>query len=108
MKHPVARYLMSAYAYYELDDPLMTDGQFDKLGTWLLTHYDDIDHQHKSLITKDDLKAGTYLGKYPEMVKGAVDSWNKTYTKGQARTMIKNHFTRDRNYLKQKTLEDFF
>lgn len=108
MKHPIARYLMSAYAYYELDDPLMTDKQFDGLSVWLLKNYDHIEHMHKDLVTIDDLKAGTYLGKYPEMVKGAVNSWNKTYSKRQQKAMIENHFKRDQNYLKAGTLEDFF
>lgn len=99
---------MSAYAYYELDNPLMTDAQFDKLGVWLLKHYDDIEHPHKDLITKDDLKAGSYLGKYPEMVKGAVQSWNTMYRKRQQEQMIENHFTEDQRFLKTGTLEDFF
>jgi len=32
---------------------------------------------HKHLVTKGDLEAGTYLGKYPNMVKGAVKSYRK-------------------------------
>jgi len=77
MKNPIARYLMCAYAYYKQDDPLMPDTDFDQLAKWLLTNYDDVDHFHKHLVTKDDLKAGTYLGKYPERVKGAVRSWRR-------------------------------
>ena len=32
---------------------------------------------HKHLVTIGDLKAGTYLGKYPAMVKGAVGSYRR-------------------------------
>ena len=75
MKNPIARYLMCAYAYYVEDDALITDAEFDELGKWLLKNYDGVEHMHKHLVTKDDLRAGTYLGKYPSMVKGAVKSW---------------------------------
>ena len=54
---------------------------------------------HKYLITKSDLNAGTYLGKYPSMVKGGLGSLRSTY----ARTF--------ENYKKQvnkkSTLDDF-
>jgi NAD-dependent DNA ligase len=66
---------MCAYAYYVEDDALITDAEFDELGKWLLKNYDSVEHMHKHLVTKDDLNAGTYLGKYPSMVKGAVKSW---------------------------------
>ena len=75
MKNPIAKYLMCAYAYYVEDDALITDAEFDELGKWLLKNYDSVEHMHKHLVTKDDLRAGTYLGKYPLMVKGAVKSW---------------------------------
>ena len=29
MKNPIAKYLMCAYAYYELDKPLIEDFEFD-------------------------------------------------------------------------------
>lgn len=75
MKNPIAKYLMCAYAYYVEDDALITDAEFDELGKWLLKNYDSVEHMHKHLVTKDDLNAGTYLGEYPSMVKGAVKSW---------------------------------
>ena len=75
MKNPIARYLMCAYAYYVEDDPLISDTEFDELGKYILEHYDAIDHPHKKYVTKSNLEAGTYLGKYPSMVKGAVKSY---------------------------------
>lgn len=110
MKHPVARYLMCAYAYYEMDTPLISDKEFDNLSKWLLSNYDYIEHPHKTLISKDDLNAGTYLGKYPEMVKGAVNSWNTKYTTGQQRAMLKTMLQEQDKYIRKPTgtLEDFF
>ena len=88
MKNPIARYLMCAYAYYEEDEPLITDMQFDMLAKYILQNYDEIQHFHKDLVTKDDLEAGTYLGKYPERVKGAVRSWRKLRKKPQLKEMM--------------------
>ena len=34
--------------------------------------YDSIEHIHKEHIVRDALKAGTFLGKYPSRVEGAV------------------------------------
>lgn len=80
---------MCAYAYYVEDDPLIPDDEFDSLSKWMLEHWDAIDHPHKKLISKSDLEAGTYLGKYPNMVIGAVKNY---------REMKKN----------EGTLENFF
>jgi len=89
MKNPIAKYLMCAYAYYVEDDPLISDEEFDNLSKWLLEHWDAVDHPHKWYVKKGDLKAGTYLGKYPTMIPGAVKSY---------REMKKN----------EGTLENFF
>ena len=75
MKNPIAKYLMCSYAYYIEDDPLVSDEEFDQLAQFILENYDAIDHPHKSLVTISDLEAGTYLGDYPAIVKGAVRSW---------------------------------
>ena len=66
---------MCSYAYYIKDNPLVSDEEFDQLAQFILENYDAIDHPHKSLVTKADLEAGTYLGDYPAIVKGAVRSW---------------------------------
>ena len=73
--HPIAKYLMCSYAYYVEANPLMSDAEFDQLAKDILKDWDTIEHQHKHLISKHDLEAGTYLGKYPTIVKGAVTSY---------------------------------
>lgn len=70
----VPYYLMAAYAYYVQDDPIVGDAFFDQLAKDLLKEYDSIEHWHKHHITKDMLVSGTYLGEYPSIVEGAVDS----------------------------------
>ena len=67
-------YLMAAYAYYIQDDPILEDHMFDRMAKKILANYEAIEHFHKHLLTKDDLRAGTFLGEYPSRVQGAVDS----------------------------------
>ena len=40
-------------------------------------NYDAIDHPHKKHVSKEDLAAGTFLGDYPSMIKGAVTSYRQ-------------------------------
>ena len=70
----VPYYLMAAYAYYKDDEPIFSDAFFDNLAKTILERWDDIEHFHKDLLTKQDLVAGTYLGKYPERLKGGLRS----------------------------------
>ena len=86
MKNPIAKYLMCAYASYELDKPLISDTEFDMLAKEILDNWDNIEHMHKYLLTKDMLVAGTYLGEYPNMVKGAVGNYMKELNNGINRT----------------------
>jgi hypothetical protein len=65
-------YLMAAYAYYEQDNPILSDSFFDDLAKTLLVVWNDVEHHHKHYITVDMLNAGTYIGKYPGIVEGAV------------------------------------
>ena len=67
-------YLMAAYAYYEEDNPILSDSMFDRLAKKMLKNWDAIEHFHKHVITKDDLEAGSFLGEYPSRVKGALDA----------------------------------
>ena len=57
---------------------LIPDAEFDLLAKDILANYDKIEHMHKHLVTKKDLEAGTYLGKYPKMVIGATRDYMKT------------------------------
>ena len=76
-----AYYLMMSYAYYELDNPIASDAAFDKLSKLFKAKYDEIQHPHKHLVTIDMLDAGTYIGEYPEMVKGGYQSLKKSLGK---------------------------
>jgi len=70
-------YLMAAYAYYKEDDPILSDAYFDNLAKRMLDVWEEIEHFHKHLITAVDLAAGSYLGDYPERVKGGLEELRK-------------------------------
>ena len=73
----VPYYLLASYAYYEEDDPIISDMLFDSMAKLFLEHYDNITHKHKSYITKDMLTAGSFSGKYPTIVQDALKSLRK-------------------------------
>ena len=72
-------YLIAAYAYYEEDSPIISDRLFDLIAKRILENWDQIEHIHKSYITKDMLQAGTYIGEYPTRIKGASNDVRLSY-----------------------------
>ena len=71
-------YLMSSYLYYELDDSVLSDTQFDYLCKKLYDNWDKVEHMHKPLIDKANLKAGSGYGiQYTNMIIGGALSWQK-------------------------------
>jgi len=72
-------YIMASYAYYVQDDPLLSDGSFDRLVHRLLESYNEIEHQHKSFVTTDALEAGTYLGEYPTRTEDVIKQLRREY-----------------------------
>lgn len=74
-------YIMAAYSYYVEDNPLLTDGSFDRLATRLLENFDKVEHQHKEFIDKDALYAGSYLGEYPTRIEDVVKQMRREYGK---------------------------
>jgi hypothetical protein len=73
-------YLMASYAYYVEDNPILSDEYFDRISQKMIKNWSAIDHMHKHLINLDMLEAGTYLGEYPSMVKGALAEIRKSNT----------------------------
>ena len=72
--NPVHRYLIASYAYYVRYESIMSDHEFDQLAVKLLDEYDHWG-KHPHCPTEDDLRAGTYLGDYPEIVRQATEMY---------------------------------
>ena len=76
----VPYYLMFSYLYYEKNVSLIEDTEFDKLCQTLLEKYDNVEHMHKHLVSKESLTAGTgYDIVYTNMIKNSAmklkESW---------------------------------
>ena len=72
MNNPIGKYLVHSYIYYHLDNSVITDSEYDEMAKYILEHWDDLEHPHKHLISKDALQAGTMLlrdDEYPTIVK---------------------------------------
>ena len=69
----VPYYLMFSYAYYQENESLISDAEYDQICQDLITNWNDITHWHKRLLNLESLKAGTgYDIKYPERVVNAA------------------------------------
>ena len=65
----VPYYLMFSYAYYQENESLIEDAEYDQICQDLITNWNDITHWHKPLLNLESLKAGTgYDIKYPDRV----------------------------------------
>jgi NAD-dependent DNA ligase len=74
-------YIMASYAYYVESDPKVTDGCYDLLAKLLSHYWDSIVRQHKHLITKEDLLAGTgFAIEFPSRIKHAVHDARALYS----------------------------
>tara|TARA_B100001093_G_scaffold340222_1_gene325017 strand:- start:2113 stop:2409 length:297 start_codon:yes stop_codon:yes gene_type:complete len=72
----VPYYLMSSYLYYERNDNVLTDIDYDKLCKRIIKEWDNITHIHKPLVDKEMLAAGTgYKVKYTNMIISAANLW---------------------------------
>ena len=78
-----SHYLMSSYLYYKnLPVVPWSDVQFDMACKRLLLEWDDIDHIHKHLCSKEDLEAGTGFSiDFPLQTQHAAMHWVESLTK---------------------------
>ena len=68
-------FLVTSYAYYRRYVSLLKDETYDKIAKTLHDHWDELEHPHKHLVTKEDLAAGTLyaLRDYPRIVKHCAE-----------------------------------
>ena len=58
-------WLMASFAYYLLDDPILSDARNDALCASILDGWADLTHPHKYAVDKASLTAGTAFGMKP-------------------------------------------
>lgn len=73
---PVSWFLMTSYLYYIHDLPLISDDLYDRLAKALLADFDDLEHKHASLLSREALEAGTMhhirADQYPLVTRSAA------------------------------------
>ena len=64
-------FLVASYCYYKRFSDIMPDTDYDAIAKRLLKEWGTFEHQHKYLISKEDLKAGTAyaIKEYPTIVQ---------------------------------------
>lgn len=76
-KQLVPYYLMSCHLYYEKNESVLSDKEFDDVCHRLVANWTKIKHPHKKLIKKGSIQAQTgYNNKnYPNIVKLSALQW---------------------------------
>ena len=79
----VPYYLMHSYLYYVMNEPIISDMEYDELCKELKDKWDSVEHYHKHLIDKQSLGAGTgYQLEYNKRIKlGAIALLNESKEK---------------------------
>lgn len=77
-KNTTISWLFSAsYAYYILDRPILSDAVFDNLCKYVYDNWEGLEHQHKSLLSKEDMANGSLFSltmlEYPLIVRASVE-----------------------------------
>ena len=69
-------WLIASYLYYHHDLSILSDSFYDGLAEHMLDNWDEIKHQNKYLITKEDLKTGSLFAlkeeDYPFLTKDSA------------------------------------
>jgi NAD-dependent DNA ligase len=82
LKEMFAEYLFHSYLYYKRHISLIQDEEFDEICKTLLDNWDNFEHRFKTLITIEDLQAGTgYAIMYPNGMMRAFDNMLETRRK---------------------------
>ena len=69
----VPYYLMYSYLYYEKNESIVNDAEYDMICKRLYDEWENVEHYHKHLVDRDSLIAGTgYTIVYNERIKGAA------------------------------------
>ena len=80
MKELYDKLLQASYLYYKgYEGTPWSDTEYDYNCKELLENWDTFEHDHKKLIDKDDLKAGSLfqISEYPPGIIERANKWNE-------------------------------
>lgn|SRR6056300_1164368 len=64
--HCIPWFILACYSKYEKQDPLVSENRLERLARICLTEWENIDHEYKCLLTKEDLNSKLFTGEYPK------------------------------------------
>lgn len=90
----IPHYLMHSCIYYELNDNLITDSDYDALARRVDAEWDNLTHMHKHLIDRSALSSGGSYIKFTNMIRSAANymlrnTTRKTFLSKQEQAMAK-------------------
>jgi NAD-dependent DNA ligase len=66
-------YLMYSYLYYEKDESIISDDEYDRICKTLYELYPVLEHPHKHMVDRDALMSGTgFHIQYNERIRSAA------------------------------------
>ena len=84
----ISWWLSASYAYYLRYESLLSDSAFDKMSKYILDNYESLEHNHKHLVTKEMLIAGSGYNlkeeDYPLIVRVSTEEFVKLINLGIA------------------------
>ena len=67
--HCIPWFILACYSKYEKEDALVSENRLERLAKMCLTEWENIDHEYKSLLTKNDLHDKMFSGVYPRAME---------------------------------------
>ncbi len=84
----ISWWLSASYGYYIRYESLLSDEAFDKMSKYILDNYESLEHNHKHLVTKEMLVAGSGYNlkesDYPLIVKVSTEDFIKAVNLGKS------------------------
>jgi len=72
-------YIMARYAIQVENDPVVSDGMFEKIRRRLIEHWDEIEHELKPMLAYEDVLERTFTGEFPKSVAMATQQMRRDW-----------------------------
>lgn len=72
-------YIMAQYAKNIEENPILSESYLKKLSKKMLDNWTEIVHNHKQLISEQDLLNAEFSGEYPKHIQSGVDQLRYVY-----------------------------
>jgi len=77
--HCVPLFILASYARDVEDDPIVSDGYYERLERKVLTFWDSLEHEHKEKLAVDSANANVSVVEFPSGVQACLDEIKEAY-----------------------------